>query len=569
MTASATLQASKKKRDERERAVKEMEDKLGVLADHPEDADYTHTRPLDIVANLKSRKAGWTVERIMIAFIRTACDAHRKTNCLTEVMFHEALEAAKLKDKELDVSPDNIQGDFWGLPSSFKDTYNIIGVDTSLGLSQFCDQPTAETNDEAGLVKVFRKAGGIPFCKTNVPQTLFATECSNPIFGTSTNPHDSLRTPGGSSGGEAALVALHGTPIGWGSDVGGSLRVPSHNVGICALKPVRGRWPHSGGRPTVPGSDGVKVVEGPMARTVDDLIFASRTVLSLIPKMEGSFKGESLIPLPWRETEQPKRLKIGYFTGFPGLKTSPACSRAVRDTVEKLQAAGHEAVSFEPPRLLDAFKSFASMTSSDGYGTLLGNLGPDPMEPSLRLVTLGSKMPWLVHQLAVQILRWVVRDTLFADIFAVSRPKSVKELWAATALRDECNAEFCRAAWDHEAFDAVICPVLSVPAMEHGRTTLLSPVAIGTIVFNIIDSTVGVLPVARVDRELDSTPPDFLKGSVGSWILERRMYEGTNPAYNADKMHGLPIGVQVVAKPWQEEKVLKIMKVVEEAVKFK
>lgn len=68
------------------------------------------------------------------------------------------------------------------------------------------------------LVKIFRAEGGIPFCKTNVPQTLLAFECANPIFGASSNPYSSARTPGGSSGGEAALITLHGTPIGWGSD---------------------------------------------------------------------------------------------------------------------------------------------------------------------------------------------------------------------------------------------------------------------------------------------------------------------------------------------------------------
>lgn len=77
--------------------------------------------------------------------------------------------------------------------------------------------------------------------------------------------------------------------------------------------------------------------------------------------------------------------------------------------------------------------------------------------------------------------------------------------------------------------------------------------------YNVVDSTVGVLPVTTVDRKLDRAPADFLRGSNGSWILEKRVYGTGDPAYDADKMHGLPVGVQVVGRAWEEERVLGIM----------
>jgi hypothetical protein len=87
--------------------------------------------------------------------------------------------------------------------------------------------------------------------------------------------------------------------------------------------------------------------------------------------------------------------------------------------------------------------------------------------------------------------------------------------------------------------------------------------------YNVVDSTVGVLPVTRVDRSRDDIPPAFLEGSPGSWILEKRVYGGTDPAYDADKMHGLPVGVQVVGPAWEEERVLGVMRLLASLVKFK
>jgi hypothetical protein len=90
-----------------------------------------------------------------------------------------------------------------------------------------------------------------------------------------------------------------------------------------------------------------------------------------------------------------------------------------------------------------------------------------------------------------------------------------------------------------------------------------------TVVYNVVDSTVGVLPVTRVDRSRDAIPSAFLEGSPGSWILEKRVYGGTDPAYDADRMHGLPVGVQVVGPAWEEERVLGVMRLLENLVGYK
>nr|XP_019015143.1 amidase [Kwoniella pini CBS 10737]OCF53924.1 amidase [Kwoniella pini CBS 10737] len=551
MVSNVTISIAKRKQDERERLIKQMEDELGLASEHPEDQVYVTTCLEQIVKNLKEKRNGWSAERVMIAFIRSACAAHRKTNCLTEILFEDALKRAKELDKQY-ATTGMAEGDFWGLPSSFKDTYNILGVDSSLGCSPHCFNPTTAAEEEATMVKLYRRAGGIPFCKTNVPQTLLAFECRNPVFLTTTNPHSSERTCGGSSGGEAALIALNGSPFGWGSDIGGSLRIPAHYSGICGLKPVRGRWPVSGQRNSVQGFDGIKGMVGPMGRTVDDLIFASRGILNLAhTSAEIGFRGEMIVPLPWKETEIPSKLR-----------TSPACVRAVEESVQKLRDAGHEVVEFHPPDISEALKIFVGLTSAEGYKSLLGNIGPDPMESSMRLVTLGSKLPAWLHSLLGWVVDNLLKDHLFASIFATSRPKSVEEFWQFTARRDIYANAFRKLVWEDLKFDMLLCPVQAVPALKHGTTKLLSPVSVSTILFNVVDSTVGVIPVTRVNQALDTHPADYLNDSEGSWLLEKRVYD-KDGAYDAEKMHGLPVGVQIVGREWQEEKVLGMMKILE------
>lgn len=96
--------------------------------------------------------------------------------------------------------------------------------------------------------------------------------------------------------------------------------------------------------------------------------------------------------------------------------------------------------------------------------------------------------------------------------------------------------------------------------------------SIGTVLFNVVDSTVGVLPVTHVDRDLDVLPADYLEDSKGSKLLEKRMYIGKpgkeDPTYDAEKMHGLPVGIQVVGKAWEEEKVLEMMKVLDRLIGY-
>lgn len=153
-------------------------------------------------------------------------------------------------------------------------------------MSMFVSKPSLE---DSALVKMIKDMGAVILFKTNVPQTLFAFECSNPIFGRTFNPFSATYTCGGSSGGEAVSLASNSSALGFGSDIGGSLRIPAHYcgmicwngkcikiLGIYALKPSSDRFPLAGHFSIVEGFEGVRVVTGPMARSVLDLKFITK-----------------------------------------------------------------------------------------------------------------------------------------------------------------------------------------------------------------------------------------------------------------------------------------------------
>ena len=159
------------------------------------------------------------------------------TNAVTEEFYTEALEEAERVDariaKRKAGEDDSEPGLLEGVPISVKDAFDQRGADSSCGFAARCFRPLTE---DGLIVALLRDAGAIPFVRTNVPQALMVPESMNTVWGSAANPWDLERTPGGSSGGEGALLAARGSVLGVGSDIGGSLRIPAHMCGIyCTL----------------------------------------------------------------------------------------------------------------------------------------------------------------------------------------------------------------------------------------------------------------------------------------------------------------------------------------------
>ncbi|KFY13774.1 hypothetical protein V492_03042, partial [Pseudogymnoascus sp. VKM F-4246] len=180
-----------------------------------------------------------TALEVTTAFCKRAAIAHQLTTCLTEIFFDRALARAKELDDYMDRHGRAV-GPLHGLPISLKDTFNIAGLDTSLGIAAMAFHP-APAN--CPLVDILLNAGAVLYVKTNIPQTLMALDSINNVFGRVLNPANRALTAGGSSGGEGALLALRGSPLGVGTDIGGSIRVPAMCNGLYGFKPSSGRIP--------------------------------------------------------------------------------------------------------------------------------------------------------------------------------------------------------------------------------------------------------------------------------------------------------------------------------------
>lgn len=150
---------------------------------------------------------------------------------------------------------EEIKGPLHGVPFCVKDDHDVKGMDSTLGCSKYLYQPVSST---AVVVKVLVDAGGIPFCKTNLPQTTMSGASDNPIFGTTVNPLNKALCPGGSSSGTGCLVKAGGAPFGTGSDIGGSVRIPSHMCGIATIRPTIGRNSSVGLKPIFQDMAGCK-----------------------------------------------------------------------------------------------------------------------------------------------------------------------------------------------------------------------------------------------------------------------------------------------------------------------
>ncbi|KAJ2923905.1 hypothetical protein H1R20_g13191, partial [Candolleomyces eurysporus] len=390
---------------------------------------------------------------------------------------------------------------------------------------------------------------------------MLAFECSNPLWGRSLNPYSALYTSGGSSGGEGALLAMDGSALGIGSDVGGSLRIPAAYCGVYALKPAYGRISYVGARGPVSGFDGVKSGAGPMGRSMDDITMLAKVLFG----KQGAQR--DVAPAPFREIEIPKKLKFGYYTSDGFIKASPACKRAVLETVDALRKQGHECVEISLPDTSIATNLFVGLTSADGYKTLLSHLGPDKKEGALFLVTLGPRLPWFVRSIAGWVLESIVGDKIFASALRASRAKSVTEYWALASQRDAFIRDWYSQVWDKYSLDGIIGPVQAVPQLPHGGCDNYSALATGTFLYNILDMPAGSVPATRVDPTKDALTEDWGKeGGHGSKVFEKGIFYGPKKLYDPELSKGMPVSVQVIGKKWEDEKVLGMMKVVDDAL---
>lgn len=420
---------------------------------------------------------------ILKTYGKVAIRAHEKTNCLTEVMISSA--ETWLKDGSI-----NLKGPLAGIPVSLKDTIVVSGYDTTVGFSRLVGN---KTDQDGPVVRLLKDAGAVPYVKTNLPITLLSFESANDVWGRSTNPHNDKYTPGGSTGGESALLAMGGR-IGIGSDVAGSVRVPAHFAGCYALRCSTGRWPKVGFRTSMPGQEGVPSVYSPMARTLDDLTYFTRAVMEMRPWMYDY----TVHPLAWRadvaaEYLAKERLRVGVLRSDGVVDPSPACRRALEMVEDALRKQGHEVVEVDPPSPYEGLRVASLALNADGCQMFRSFFqGGERNDPGAAQMEFLMHVPGPLRYLYYLWVKYVRRDDVWAGLVRDWRPQSAFENWKLVARREAIRADWFDW-WEESGVDFLITPPNATPAVPHGGMKDAVSSCGYTFLFNLVSLCAFIL----------------------------------------------------------------------------
>lgn len=446
----------------------------------PREIALTETLPSHLVEALATGQL--KAEELLRAFIKRAIIAQHLTNPLTEIMFDWGLKRAQALDEQLRQTGKPV-GPFHGLPISLKEIINVKGLDSTFGFVGRVGRPAASN---ATIVDVLSRGGAVFYCKTSVPQGLMSGECFNYLFGRTTSPFNTSNSAGGSSGGEGSLVSLGGSPIGVGSDMGGSINTPANHNGIYGLSPSTERLPLHGAQNTSSNLI-VKAVGGPLSRSLDGLEVYVKGVLALEPWTMDA----TCIKMPWNQSEHDRimhpqaKLCFGFVEHDGVVNPHPPIQRGMSETKAALKAAGHyviEVPSFFDSRSDQLEKCLYDIFNAQGDTDIKSILEVynEPVSPELIMPQPQDKLELPQYLVAAnRILRlrqkYLDRYMSTASMTPTGRP-----------------------------VDVLILPSGGHVAPPHGTMGYLLYEALS----NLLDWTCGTIPVGIVDQELDQCPAD-------------------------------------------------------------
>ena len=404
-----------------------------------------------------------------------AVEAHLKqiariNPALNAVVFLDsegALEAARAADKRL--ANGEKTGPLHGVPMTVKDSFDVAGMISAggtMGRKNFV--PKAD----ATAVKRLRKAGAIILGKTNTPELTLSFSTDNDVYGLTKNPHNLAHSPGGSSGGAAAIVAAFGSPLELGSDTGGSIRQPAHFCGVAGLKPTQGRVPRTGHVVPFGGALDLLTHVGPIARKVEDLALA----FSILAGPD--WRDPSVAPVPVLSLAQAeiRNLKIGFFTDNGVVSPTKETSDCVEKVAVFLEQFAAKVEDAKPPNISQSYDFYYRLFRADGGAWERRLLKKAGTERSFKFVD------------------WAVDPEQAKPVAAEDFSLLLEEL-------DVFRGEMLQFM---AGYDALICPVNASPAFplddprNHENRTSFSY----TMTFNLTGWPVVVVPAGVSENGL-------------------------------------------------------------------
>jgi amidase len=425
-------------------------------------------------------------EEAVNAHLERIDEINPKLNAVVQLAVDNAREQAREADTSL--ARGEIKGPLHGVPITIKDNIETAGIISTSGTKGRTEFVPVE---DATVVKRMKGAGAIILGKTNLPEVGLAFESDNLVYGRTNNPYDLERTPGGSSGGEAAIIAAGGSPLGLGNDAGGSIRLPSHFSGIAGIKPNTGRFPRTGHFFPPGGIIDTLWQVGPMARFVEDLILT-------MPVLYGvDWRDPGVIPMPLGDPKDVdlKGLKVSFHSDNGIVTPTPETIETVKAAAKSLSDEGIAVEEVRPPGIEQTYDLFMGLFVADGGAgvkMMLDMVGTTEYHPLMEvLLELQKEREMSSAEAGGLVFQWdMFRSTMLSFL---------------------------------ENYDVVICPVNATPAMPHGVT---------------FDEDRLPAFSYTMSYNLTGWPGAVVRG-------------GTSP-------EGLPIGVQIVARPWREDVALAV-----------
>ncbi|CAK7210481.1 hypothetical protein SCUCBS95973_000798 [Sporothrix curviconia] len=446
-------------------------------------------------------KGTYSATETITAFCKRAAVGQQLCSFMTEICFNEAIEKAKKLDEHYRATGKTV-GPLHGLAITFKECFHVKGFDACNGYVSRCFDKSTTTTP---IIQLVEEAGAVLIGKTNIPQTMLVAECHNNVFGQTKNPVVSNLSCGGSSGGEGSIAAWHGSSLGVGTDVGGSIRLPAAFNAVYGYKPSVGVLPFIGYAPSGWSgvNSGIPAVLGPLGQSIRDMRLFTKVVRAQKPWTfdPAVIPGVMEVPLP----EKKPVVGILYESG---IKPHPPVRRALHEAVAKLEVAGYEVRDFTPtcPDFKEIRDIAAEMLTSDGLSYQTRELAKsgEPAVPSV--VNFGYwGNPRLEHE----------------EVWALGTRKGAMQ----KAMLD---------AWQALGIDILIAPSAPHTPIQQDRCTS----ELYTVAWNVMDYPAIIVPFGHADKAKDVpdtefTPMNDLDAKIHTW-------------YDAELMHNSPTSLQLV-----------------------
>ncbi|KAM3082450.1 hypothetical protein ACMFMF_002112 [Clarireedia jacksonii] len=506
----------------------------------PKELAIIGTSAEGILQNVREKL--WTSVEVTKAFSKAAVVAHQLTNCLTEILIPEALERAQALDNHL-AKTGEVVGPLHGLPISLKDCFITPPHPSSIGMACYANLPT-KPEDETILVSLLAKLGAVFYVKTAVPVAMMMMETISNVWGETNGAYHRGTTCGGSSGGEGVLLAMRGSPLGIGTDIGGSIRIPSAFNALYGLKPTFGRFPSYGTKSGISGQDFIYSNNGPMSRSLSSLQLYCKAVLS--SELSPWLYDPKCLPVPWRQnTIQPasRKLRIGIISDNDGeISVHPPIARGLALTKKALEAVGHEVFEWIPhnhPKIAQEMNN--SFYTLGGAAILeLTRKHDEPVFDSMKnyetVYDKGEEGTLGPTKLREMILR-------------------------RNAFQKEYLDRWTKTGEDGKGImDAIIMPNSPWTAPRLGVTQTDIFCVNFTGVWNLLDYPACTFPVTFADQKLDPA-------RSSDWTPLNEKDAKLQADYDAAFYHGTPITLQCVGRRLEDEKVLEVVGVIGDALK--